>query len=482
MLDLEFLVYVLDKFNKFNATFQNNKPLLHELQDYVSHLILDLSRSFMDGGYVNNFKSSLLTIDPRNNDKFLPMTSIHVGKGNLPTFIIAYIFLYCRLWRTKDSERPSKKKVFYGLFQKKKGWAEKKTKKFALISNLIPVPEIILNQVIPFVKTTIRFFNLLLTKNLKGLSTQSIIMFISVRNFYAKAVAELKTRFNFDDNVYKLLPMIKPKSARQLSPQSLWSLFIRYPVLRDHVNEDDAESEWRSHVSLSDDYFNVSADDGHEYHNMDTEFHWNRVFAAKSPSGEPRFPNLKVCVSLLLTLPFSNVAAERFSATWKTQNPQRKMVYTTNQSMEGKMWLKKPGKGWFCKNSRFSVKTFKKCESQCCRWKFEWLWIANIKQSLTLSILWSNLIVSLNLLIFLVWSVYINSEVISNSSKDNTSFEYRKSAMNVFNISPISFRLFLGLFSEGNLAIIGHFWQHRRLNGKFRSGSTELNADQKLEI
>ena len=46
---LEFLVYALEKFNKFNATFQNNQPLLHELQDYVNHLILDLSRSFMDG-------------------------------------------------------------------------------------------------------------------------------------------------------------------------------------------------------------------------------------------------------------------------------------------------------------------------------------------------------------------------------------------------------------------------------------------------
>lgn len=75
-----------------------------------------------------------------------------------------------------------------------------------------------------------------------------------MRNFYAKAVAELKTRLNFDDDVNKLLPMIKPKNARQLSPQSLSSLFIGYRVLRDHVNEDDAESEWRAHVNLSNDY------------------------------------------------------------------------------------------------------------------------------------------------------------------------------------------------------------------------------------
>ncbi|KZS07402.1 Uncharacterized protein APZ42_028950 [Daphnia magna] len=41
---LEFLVMVLDKFNKFNATYEGNKPLLFELEDYVNKLILDLGR------------------------------------------------------------------------------------------------------------------------------------------------------------------------------------------------------------------------------------------------------------------------------------------------------------------------------------------------------------------------------------------------------------------------------------------------------
>ena len=71
-----------------------------------------------------------------------------------------------------------------------------------------------------------------------------------MRNFYAKAVTEIKKRFNFDDEVFNILPMVKPKNAQQLSPQSLSPLFKRFPVLRDSINEDDAESEWRAHANL----------------------------------------------------------------------------------------------------------------------------------------------------------------------------------------------------------------------------------------
>ena len=77
---LLFLAMVLEKFNKFNATFQSNKPLLHELQDYVHNLIIDLSRSYLDGVYVNTFKMDPLKIDPRKETSFLPLKSIYVGK------------------------------------------------------------------------------------------------------------------------------------------------------------------------------------------------------------------------------------------------------------------------------------------------------------------------------------------------------------------------------------------------------------------
>ena len=80
---LRFLVTTLDKFNKFNGIFQSNKPLLHELKDYVHNLIVDLSRSYMDGNYVNSLRSSPMKIDPNNIAAFLPLRDIYIGKTNI---------------------------------------------------------------------------------------------------------------------------------------------------------------------------------------------------------------------------------------------------------------------------------------------------------------------------------------------------------------------------------------------------------------
>ena len=43
-------------------------------------------------------------------------------------------------------------------------------------------------------------------------------------------------------------------------PPNLSSFFTIPYILRDHVNEGDAESEWRAHVNFSDYNFNVSWD------------------------------------------------------------------------------------------------------------------------------------------------------------------------------------------------------------------------------
>jgi hAT family C-terminal dimerisation region len=360
---LEFLVYALEKFNKFNATFQNNQPLLHELQDYVNHLILDLSRSFMDGAYVDSFKSSPLKIDPKKDERFLPLRSIHVGKCKMPIvhsfFSLSKIEYLQILIGLKASQAitdcqqpraisdPAEKQYFTLYFPKEKEEAEKKAKKFALDyvkSNLIPVPDKNSLPTDPIRKNYDSVFQSAFNQEFERSFHPIDNFFLSVRNFYAKAVYEFKTRFNFEDDVYKILPILKPKNARKLSPQSLSCLFTRYPILRDHVNEDDADNEWRAHVNLSCDYFNVSED--FEFHNMDAEFYWNRVFSSKSPSGEIRFPNLKVCISLLLTLPFSNAAAERFFSHMKDTKPPKKNGLhdkSVDAVMKGKIWLKSNG-------------------------------------------------------------------------------------------------------------------------------------------
>jgi hypothetical protein len=82
---------------------------------------------------------------------------------------------------------------------------------------------------------------------------------------------------------------------------------------------------------------------------MDVEFYWNRVFGAKLPSGEPQFPNLKVFISLLLSLPFSNASAERFFSFMKemklTKTPLRNALHDKSLSalLKANNWLKNEG-------------------------------------------------------------------------------------------------------------------------------------------
>ncbi|EFX62042.1 hypothetical protein DAPPUDRAFT_337560 [Daphnia pulex] len=93
-------------------------------------------------------------------------------------------------------------------------------------------------------------------------------------------------------------PILKPKNARNLCPASLSSLFKRFPLLNDHCNVVEADKEWRSHVDMPIDYFEIDSSQSTFafYNMMDVEFYWNRVFAgfaAKLPNGEPQFPTLK---------------------------------------------------------------------------------------------------------------------------------------------------------------------------------------------
>ena len=97
------------------------------------------------------------------------------------------------------------------------------------------------------------------------------------------------------------------------------------------------------------DYFEIDSSQSiFTFYNMDVEFYWNRVFVAnKLPSGEPQFPNLKVCISFLLSLPFINASAERFFCFMKemklTKTPLRNALHDKSLKcvVEGKKLVEK---------------------------------------------------------------------------------------------------------------------------------------------
>ena len=72
----------------------------------------------------------------------------------------------------------------------------------------------------------------------------------SCRNFYRVAVDEVIKLFDFNDEVFNVIELVKPKNARSLIPKSLRVLFERFPEVRNRCDIAKADLEWREHANL----------------------------------------------------------------------------------------------------------------------------------------------------------------------------------------------------------------------------------------
>ena len=169
--------------------------------------------------------------------------------------------------------------------------------------------------------------------------------------------------------------ILKPKNARQLSPKSLSSFFydtlycaISWMKVMLRVSGERTSIFWII-ISMFRGILNT----------RDSEFYWNRVFAFKSPSGEPQFPNLKVSFFLCHSVMHP---PKDFSATSKTQNLRKKNGLhdkSVDALIKGKNWLKNLGaKSWCSYYSRLHVQTFKNGENQWCHWNNGFWIVSNL--------------------------------------------------------------------------------------------------------
>lgn len=167
---------------------------------------------------------------------------------------------------------------------------------------------------------------------------------LSIRDFFVVSIDQILKQFDFTDPAYEVIELLKPRNAKQLSPPTLYRLFERFPILYDSCNVDEAEREWRSHSNLPLELFNVSSQSA--LFELSAESYWKKVIEVKLPTGELKFPNLKICISLLLCLPFSNAPSERvFSAMKLTKTPLRNKLddKTVDAIVQTKSWLKNQG-------------------------------------------------------------------------------------------------------------------------------------------
>ena len=95
---------------------------------------------------------------------------------------------------------------------------------------------------------------------------------ISIRNFYKVAIAEIRKRFEFDDDAFAVLKLVKPSNARKLLPPSLFDFFQRFPNVKEAVDPEMAEEEWRDHINLPLQLFQITNESA--FIEMNPEVYW----------------------------------------------------------------------------------------------------------------------------------------------------------------------------------------------------------------
>ena len=170
--------------------------------------------------------------------------------------------------------------------------------------------------------------------------------FESLRRFYIVAIQEMLSRFDFSDSIYSISELLRPTNARSLNQQNLSPLFKRFPILRNVCDPRQAEDEWRSHASyLTVQNFGLVKES--DFEDIDVSKYWKIVLSMKTPTGGAlMFPNLAKCMSLLLSLPSSNVLAERVFSQLKlikTDHRNRLDSLSCSSLLKVKFWLKLSG-------------------------------------------------------------------------------------------------------------------------------------------
>lgn len=117
--------------------------------------------------------------------------------------------------------------------------------------------------------------------------------------FYIELCTQIKSRFNFNDPLLKLLSNFAPDIVVSGDVLSIVSIVQHFPQII--INIEKLNSEWRllSDVEELKLYIN------------DFEIFWNKVISMKNSHSEQMFPNLSKVIKAIMSLPHSSACAER---------------------------------------------------------------------------------------------------------------------------------------------------------------------------
>ena len=144
--------------------------------------------------------------------------------------------------------------------------------------------------------------------------------FADCKNFLVESILQIQARFDITDPVHELVQCLLPSNAAALIPPSLGAICQKLPYLKDVVDLSMVDMEWRQHAFED----NAKPD-------LQWSEYWLKIRDAKTSSGEPKYQALIRFVSILASLPFSNVSVERlFSQLKMIKTDQRNSLKSSS--------------------------------------------------------------------------------------------------------------------------------------------------------
>ena len=150
------------------------------------------------------------------------------------------------------------------------------------------------------------------------------VFYNGIRQFYITLVSKLKERYQFTDPVFKVIKIVDPPFAQSLKINSLQCVIARFPILKQFVDQQKLDQEWQQHGLNHEEYQLEST--------LSPEDYWRKAFQLRNAAGVSLFSNLEKVMGLLLVLPFSNVAVERFFSQVKLTKTLHRN-HLTNESL-----------------------------------------------------------------------------------------------------------------------------------------------------
>ena len=126
------------------------------------------------------------------------------------------------------------------------------------------------------------------------------------RNFLIEGIIQVKQRFDLKQDILDIVECTLPINAFNLKPPSRNSIAIKLSYLKDIVDLNELDLQWRKHPV--EDGLNPT---------LTWEEHWLKVKSAKFPPGDPKYPQLITFLGSMASFPFSNVVVERLFSLLK---------------------------------------------------------------------------------------------------------------------------------------------------------------------